>query len=157
MALYSFAGTVTGKLTYSLGPMLYWLLAPAARVGAPGSFVLTMAVVNAACVLGAVALARRRGGVWLMAAAAIGIAVMCRSLAANNFYDIWNPSVGLFPLLALIFVCWSLACGDYRLPPVTVLVGSRELQCEASFVPPALAALVVGVAGAALWWLRHRG
>jgi hypothetical protein len=153
---YSFAGNVTGKLTYSFGPMLYWLLAPAAHVGAPGSFVLTMALVNVACVLGAVALARRRGGIWLMVAAAIGIGLMCRSIAANNFYDIWNPSAGLFPLLALIFVCWSLACGDYGLLPVAVLLTSFELQCEDSFVPPALGAFAVGLLGLIVWWLRAR-
>src|SRR6516162_4862266 len=73
---YSFASTVTGKLTYSLGPMLYWLLAPAAHIGAPASFVYTMAVVNVGSIVGAVALARRRGGVWLMLAAAVGIALM---------------------------------------------------------------------------------
>src|SRR5439155_25479323 len=153
---YSFAGAVTGKLTYSFGPMLYWLLAPAAHVGAPASFVVTMAIVNVACVLGAVALARRGGGTWLMVAAAIGIGLMCRSIAANNFYDIWTPSAGLFPLLALIFVCWSLACGEYRLLPVAVLLTSFELQCEDSFVPPALAAFAVGLVGLTVWWLRAR-
>jgi len=153
---YSFAGTVTGKLTYSLGPMLYWLLAPAAHVGAPATFVWTMGTVNVASILGAVALARRRGGIWLMVAAAVGIGLMCRSLAANNFYDIWNPSAGLFALLLLIFVCWSLACGEYRLLPLAILVASFEAQCEDAFVPPALAALVVGLAGLLLWWLRER-
>ena len=153
---YSFAGAVTGKLTYSFGPMLYWLLAPAAHVGAPASFVWTMAIVNVACVLGAVALARRRGGAWLMVAAAAGIGLMCRSIAANNFYDIWNPSAGLFPLLALIFVGWSLACGDYRLLPVAALLASFELQCEDSFVPASLGVSAVGLAGLVLWRLRAR-
>ena len=153
---YSFATTVTGKLTYSLGPMLYWLLAPAAHVGAPASFVYTMAAVNAGSVIGAVALARRRGGVWLMLAAAVGIALMCRSLAANNFYDIWNPSAGLFPLLLLIFVCWSLACGDYKLLPLAVLVASFLAQCEDAFLPPAAAAIAVGFAGLAIAYPRLR-
>jgi hypothetical protein len=147
---YSFASTVTGKLTYSLGPMLYWLLAPAAHIGAPASFVYTMAAVNIGSIMGAVALARRRGGVWLMLAAAVGIALMCRSLAANNFYDIWNPSAGLFPLLLLIFVCWSLACGDYRLLPLAVLVASFLAQCEDAFLPPTIAAMAVGLAGLAI-------
>jgi hypothetical protein len=153
---YSFAGSVTGKLTYSLGPMLYWLLAPAAHVGAPGSFVLTMGLVNVASVLGAVALARRRGGLWLMVAAAVGIGLMARSIAANNFYDIWNPSAGLFPLLALIFVSWSLACGEYRLLPVAALLASFLLQCEDSFIPPALGVSAVGLVGLGLWWRRGR-
>src|SRR2546423_9487187 len=86
-----------------------------------------------------------------MVAAAVGIGLMCRSIAANNFYDIWNPSGGLFPLLALIFLCWSLACGEYRLAPATVLLASFELQCEAGFIPPTLAALAVGAAGLAGW------
>jgi hypothetical protein len=153
---YSFAGSVTGKLTYSFGPMLYWLLAPAAHYGAPASFVVTMAAVNAGSVVCAVALARRRGGLLLAALAALAIGLMCRSLAANNFYDIWNPSAGLFPLLALVFVCWSLACGEFRLLPLAALLGSFELQCEDAFVPPALAALVIGLAGAALWYRRRR-
>jgi len=154
---YSFVGSVTGKLTYSFGPMLYWLLAPAAHYGAPVSFVLTMAAFNAGAVVCSVALARRRGGLWLAVLAAAAIGLMCRSLAANNFYDIWNPSAGLFPLLALVFVCWSLACGEYRLLPLAALLASFELQCEDAFVPPALAALVIGLAGAALWRLRRHG
>jgi hypothetical protein len=109
-----------------------------------------MAVVNVGSIVGAVALARRRGGVWLMLAAAVGIALMCRSLAANNFYDIWNPSAGLFPLLLLIFVCWSLACGDYRLLPLAVFVASFLAQCEDAFLPPTIAAMVVGLAGLAI-------
>src|SRR5437879_6592896 len=151
---YSFVGSVTGKLTYSFGPMLYWLLAPAAHYGAPVSFVLTMAALNAGAVVCSVALARRRGGLWLAVLAAAAIGLMCRSLAANNFYDIWNPSAGLFPLLALVFVCWSLACGDYRLLPVAVLLTSFLVQLEDSFIPASLGAFAVGLGGFALWWWR---
>jgi hypothetical protein len=153
---YSFTSTVVGKLTHSLGPMLYWLLAPAAYIGAPQSFVWTMAIVNVGSILGAVALARRRGGTWLMLAAAIGIALMCRSLVANNFYDTWNPSAGLFPLLGLVFVSWSLACGEYRLLPLGVLLVSFLVQCEDGFVAPAVGAFAVGLAGLAIWWLAQR-
>jgi hypothetical protein len=153
---YSFTSTVVGKLTYSLGPMLYWLLAPAAHIGAPQSFVWTMAIVNVGSILGAVALARRRGGTWLMLAAAIGIALMCRSLVSNNFYDTWNPSAGLFPLLLLIFVSWSLACGEYRLLPLAVGLVSFLVQCEDGFVAPAVGAFLVGLAGFAIWWLGQR-
>ncbi|HYM45250.1 MAG TPA: hypothetical protein VES65_03705 [Solirubrobacteraceae bacterium] len=154
---YSFASTVTGRLTYSLGPMLYWLLAPAAHLGAPASLVLTMAAVNVGSILATVALARRRGGVWLMFAAAVAIGLMCRSLAAFNFYDIWNPSAGLFGLMLLMFVCWSLGCGEYRLLAPAVLVASFCMQCEDAFVPPSLGLLAVGLGGLALarGWLRR--
>jgi hypothetical protein len=154
---YSFAGTVTGHLTYSLGPMLYWLLAPAAHVGAPASLVLTMTSVNVASILGTVALARRRGGLWLMLATATAIPLMCRSLASSNFYDIWNPSAGLFPLMLLIFASWSLACGEYRLAPLVLLLASFCAQCEDAFLPPSLGLVAVGFGGLALsrGWLRQ--
>src|SRR4029077_15024735 len=85
-----------------------------------------------------------------------GIGLMCRSIAANNFYDIWNPSAGLFPLLALIFVAWSIACGDYRLLPLGALLVSFLLQLEDSFVPAALGLSVVGLLGLGLWRARTR-
>src|SRR5437763_14623937 len=59
---YSEASIITGRATYSPGPMLYWLLALPARVGAPASLTLTTAAVNIVSILGVVALARRRGG-----------------------------------------------------------------------------------------------
>ena len=35
----------------------------------------------------------------------------------------WNPSAPLLPFTLLIFLAWSVACGDFRLLPLTVLVG----------------------------------
>ena len=50
-------------------------------------------------------------------------------------------------LLLLIFVCWSLACGEYRLLPLAALLASYCAQCEDAFVPPALGLLAVGLVG----------
>ena len=147
---YSFASEVTGHPTYSLGPMLYWLLAPAAHIGSPGSLIVTMAALNAASIAAAVALARRRGGVGLMLATGAAIALMCRSLTAADFYDIWNPAAALFPLLALAFVCWSLGCGEHRLAPAAALLGSYCAQCHDAFAMLAAALLLAGTAGLAL-------
>ncbi len=147
---YSFATEVTGHPTYSLGPMLYWLLAPAAHIGSPGSLIVTMAALNVASIALAVVLARRRGGVWLMLAAAAAIAYMCRSLTAADFYDIWNPAAALFPLLALAFVCWSLGCGEHRLAPVAALLASYCAQCHDAFAVLSAALLLVGAAGLVL-------
>ncbi|HEX4717960.1 MAG TPA: hypothetical protein VH300_05485, partial [Thermoleophilaceae bacterium] len=102
---YSEASTVTGQPTYSPGPLLYWLLAVPARVGAPGSLTLTMAALNVACIMGAVALARRRGGDLLMVLTGVAIALACLSLSAESLHGIFNPSAALFPFLLLVFLC----------------------------------------------------
>jgi hypothetical protein len=147
VGLHSDVSAVTHHAVYSLGPMLFWLLALPARLGSPGTLVLTMGLLNTAAIVGAVLLARRRGGRALMFLAAIGIVLMSRSLAPEVLHDVWNPSAGLFPFTLLIFLCWSLACGEHRLLPLTVLVASFVLQCQLAFVPPVLGLLAVGLIG----------
>jgi hypothetical protein len=145
---YSEAGLVIrGQAMHSPGPMLYWLIALPARFAGIGSLPVTMGVVNVIAIVACVALAHRRGGLVLMTATAVGIAVMCQSLATETFYDIWNPAAGLFPFLLLIFLCWSLACGDYRLLPVTVLVASYVTQTHLMYGPPTAVLLAVGLGG----------
>jgi hypothetical protein len=154
---YTLAGDVTGRVTHSLGPMLFWLLAIPSHFGSVASMTWTMGAFNALCVVGAVALARRRGGFVLMFATAIAIALMCQSLAAETFHDVWNPSAGLFPFTLEIFLCWSLACGEYRLLPLTALVASFVVQAHLMFLLPTAGLLVVGVGGLALSrWLAGR-
>jgi hypothetical protein len=111
---------------------------------------LTMGLVNSAAIIGAVVLARRRGGRALMLITAVALVLMSRSLAPEVLHDIWNPSAGLFPFTLLIFLCWSLACGEYRLLPLTVLVVSFVVQCQLAFVPPCLGLLAVGLVGLAV-------
>ncbi len=156
---YSYAGHVTGKSTYSLGPMLYWLLALPAHFGSPASITWTMAALNTLAIIGVVVLARRRGGVVLMFAAAVAVALMCQSVAAETLHDIWNPSAGLLPFTLLIFLCWSLACGEYRLLPLTALVASFMLQDNLMYLPPTIGLLAVAFGGLLLsrvWPLGRR-
>jgi hypothetical protein len=150
VGLHSDVGAVTHQAVYSLGPMLFWLLAVPARFGNPGALTLTMGLLNTAAIVGVVVLARRRGGRPLMFITAIAVVLMSRSLPPEVLHDVWNPSAGLFPFTLLIFLCWSLACGEYRLLPLTVLVASFVVQCQLAFVPPSLALLVVGLGGLAM-------
>jgi hypothetical protein len=144
---HSDAGALTHHAVYSLGPMLFWLLALPARLGSPGTLTLTTGLVNIAAIVWIIVLARRRGGRVLMFITAIAIVLMSRSLAPEVLHDVWNPAAGLFPFTLLIFLCWSLACGEYRLLPVTVLVWSFVVQCQLAFLLPSLGALAVGMAG----------
>lgn len=135
--------------TYSLGPMLYWLLAIPARIDGI-AVVLTMAAVNAACVVGSVLLAGRRGGIALALGTAGALALMCRSLPVEIPYEVWNCWAGVFPFTLLLFLAWSVACGDYRLLPLLALVGSYVLQVHFTYLLPGAAALLVGLVGMAV-------
>jgi hypothetical protein len=150
LGLHSDVSAVTHHDVYSLGPMLFWLLAIPSRIGAPSWMTLTMGLLNTAAIVGVVALARRRGGVALMLASAVGIVLMSRSLSPEVLHDIWNPSAGLFPFTLLIFLCWSLACGEHRLLPLTALTFSFVVQCQMAFVPPCVGLVAVGLAGLAV-------
>ncbi|MDQ6810752.1 MAG: hypothetical protein M3Z95_02485 [Actinomycetota bacterium] len=147
VGLHSDAGALTHHAVYGLGPMLFWLLALPTRIGGPWALALTMGLVNIAAIVGVVALVRRRGGQALMFVTAIAVVVMSRSLAPEVLHDVWNPSAALFPFTLLILLCWSLACGEHRLLPVTVLVASFVVQCQLAFLAPSLGLMAVGLAG----------
>ena len=141
---------LSGHNTYSPGPLLYWLLAVPAHFMAPIWLVVWMGIVNGLAVIGMVLLAHRRGGLALMLATGAAVAVMCGSLPNESLHDIFNPYAALLPFTLLLFLCWSIACGDYRLLPFTAVVGSFVVQCHLSVVLPALGALGVGVVGLTL-------
>jgi hypothetical protein len=146
---------VLDQQAYHPGPLLFWLLAlPAHFIGAT-SLPVTVGIVNVACVMGVVALAHRRGGWPLAAVVAVAIPIMLASLPTDALADVWNPSAPLLPFTLLIFVAWSLACGEYRLLPLAVLLASFAPQSHLIYSLPALGALVVGVVGMILT-LRSR-
>src|SRR5437763_7313919 len=133
---YSASSLVVHHPTYSLGPLLYWLLAVPSRVGGPAAMTATMGLLDAVAAAGVVLVARRRGGRVLMLVAAVAVALMCRSLVAETYHDIWNPSAGVLPLTLAIFLSWSLACGEHRLLPVAIVVASFAAQSELTYALP---------------------
>jgi hypothetical protein len=152
---YSESGYVTGQIVHSPGPLLYWLLAIPTRFGSVSSIAVWMGILNTLAIVACVALARRRGGLVLMFAVAIAVALMCQSLASESFHDVWNPAAALFPFLLAIFLCWSVACGDHRLLPATALVASFVTQTHLTYVVPTVGLLAVAGVGLCAG-LRHR-
>jgi hypothetical protein len=108
---------------------------------------VTMGALNTLAFVGSVVLARRRGGLPLMFATALAIALMCQSLPAEAMHDIWNPAAALFPFLLLIFTCWSIACGDQRLLPLAVLLASFVTQTHLVYALPVALLAAVALAG----------
>jgi hypothetical protein len=144
------ASEAAHHVTYSAGPLLFWLLAVPTRWLGPSAPAVTIGLVNVASVFGIVALARRRGGGGLMVATAIALPLMLVSLPAETYSDPWNSSAPLFPLALLFFLAWSLACGEFRLLPLTVLVASFVAQCHLTYGVPTLLVLGVGIVGLAV-------
>ena len=144
------ATAVLDEPAYSPGPLLFWLLALPARLPEPSMLIVAVGLLNLASVIGIVGLAHRRGGRPLMLAVALAVPLMLAALPGEAHSDIWNSSAPLLPFLLLLFLAWSLACGEYRLLPVTVLVASFVAQAHLTFAPPALGAMAVGLAGLAL-------
>jgi hypothetical protein len=56
----------------------------------------------------------------------------------------------------LTFLAWSLACGEYRLLPLTLLVASFVAQAHLTFVAPVLGMTAVGVVGLAVALLDRK-
>ncbi len=142
---FSLAGS-RGPSTHSPGPMLFWYSALSVR-GPVWAIPVFASVVNAACFAGSILLARRRGGIGLAAVVALGCLALVRSLGPVTMAEVWNPWIGLVPLVLLVFLVWSVLDGDRRLLPVAVLVGSFTLQGHLSLLFPSLALLVVAVVG----------
>ena len=151
---WSTTSRIVGEPTFSLGPLLYWVLAFPSRLPWVTALPVTMGIINTASVVGIVALARRRGGRPLMFASAVVVTVMCASLQTEVFHDIWAPTAPLVLITLLIFASWSIACGDRWLLPLAVLIASFAAQCHLMFLLPSAALLTVGLLGLA--WISRR-
>ena len=81
---------------------------------------------------------------------------MVSSLPTHAYSDVWNPAAALMPFTLLIFCAWSVACGEHRLLPLTVLAASFAAQCHLAYLIPSLGALAVGVAGLAIFHISAR-
>jgi hypothetical protein len=146
---YTQSSTLIDEPAYSLGPLLYWLLAIPAHLG-PAAITLTMGAVSAACVAGAVVLAARRGGPGLALATALALILTSRSLPVEVPYEIWNAWSGVFPFTLLLFVAWSVACGDHWLLPLLALTASFVIQAHLTYVTPAVLVVAVALGGLVL-------
>lgn len=147
---FSLAGSTGTDQVFSPGPLLYVVLAPAARFGPAWTLPATMGLLASAGFGLALYAARRIGGWWFAVLVAFGLVGTIRASDASTFVEVWNPWAGLAPFAALVFVSWLIALGNRRWLPVAVVLASFLVQAHLTYLPPSLVLLAIAlVAG---WW-----
>lgn len=140
------------------GPALFYALAlPYRAFGSRSNGLLAAALlINAASVAGIVLLAWRRGGRPLALGTAIGLTLLCRALGGNVLRDPWNPSITVLPFAALLFLAWSIACGDDWMLPIAALVASFVVQSHVGYAVLVIVVLVVAIVLRLVAVAQHR-
>ena len=110
------------------------LLAGAALIGAVGTVVVVVVLLNAPV--------PRLVGVFGLLVSA----VLLRGLGGAFLWDPWNPRVILLPFLAFVLLCWWAATGEDRALPFAVAIASFVTQTHVSLVPEAIAMLLLAAA-----------
>ena len=138
------------------GPVLYYLLAiPYRLTGATsGSLAFAAVFVNALAVLGILLVARRRGGLPLLVTTAVVTLLLVNGLGPQFARDVWNPHITVLPFLLLVFLAWTMSCGDRWAAPVGAIVASFVVQTHVGYALPALVLAAGGFVGLA-WSTRH--
>ena len=94
---FSLAGSDGSEQVFSPGPLLYLVLAPAARFGPAWTLPLTMAALSCGCFTLALAAARRIGGWWFAVIVAVGLLGTIRASGAGTFIEVWTRGRGSRP------------------------------------------------------------
>jgi hypothetical protein len=136
------------------GPVLFWALAPFKwRFGTTGVLV-GVVVLNALAIVGALLVARRRGGLPLVVLVGAAVLTLTWALGPSLLADPWNPWVAVLPFFTFVLLAWDLADGELWALPWLVGVGTFLVQTHLGY---ALLVLGLGLTGALLarGALRH--
>jgi hypothetical protein len=118
----------------NLGPLLYDLYAPTAKLFESGAGVaLGAALLNGASVLGIAFLAHRRGGPVLGTAAMAATAALVWAMGSELLFDPVQTQSLLLPFLAFLFLVWSASCGDRAALPWASGIGSLLVQTHLTY------------------------
>jgi len=138
------------------GPMLFYVLAPFYWLTGGSSIALNLGAlaINAASIGGMAFLARRRGGTTLLLCTFLACALLMRTLGPDFLRDPWNTYVTVLPFGLLVFLVWSMICGELWATPAAVVVASFLAQTHVGFVVLALPLLAFGAVWQVVMTLR---
>lgn len=147
-------GQVSHLVTRSLGPMMFWALAPFYWLTGGRSVGLWIGAAfwSCAAALTTVVLAWRRRGRGLALLTAALQLVLIATLGPHQYADPWNPSLTLLPLATVFMLAWGLAEGADWLAVPAVVLASYEAQTHLSMVIPT--GVMILVALGFRWRLR---
>lgn len=137
------------------GPILFYLLAVPYRLSGGRAIGLSVGalVINGASIAGMALVARRRGGTALLLCTLVACGVLVQALGADFMRDYWVCFVTTFPFGLMLFLTWSMACGERWALPAGAVVASFLAQTHVGFVPVAIPLLAWG-AGWLVWRVR---
>lgn len=137
------------------GPLLFYLLAVPYRLSGSAAIGLSIGalLINGASIAGMAVIARRRGGTPLLLCTLVASGLLVRALGADFMWDYWVCFVTTLPFGLLLFLTWSMACGERWALPVAAAVGTFLAQTHVGFVPVAIP-LVLWGAGWLVWRAR---
>jgi len=137
------------------GPIVFWALAPFARLLGHRGVLLGVGLINAAALTVALLAARLRGGWPLVGIVALGTTTLVAALGTDLLIDPWNPWVAVLPYLAYVMAAWCVLAGEHRWLWVMVVTGSFAVQAHVGYLPLVLIVGVVAVAVGAVRIVRH--
>lgn len=137
---------------YHPGPAMFYVLAVPYRLagGSPVGLLLGALAINAGSIAAMAAIARRRGGTAAMLLTLVACGLLIRSMGWDFLTTPWNPYITVLPYGVLVYLVWSLLCGDRWALPLATLVTAFLMQTHVGYAVLSLPLLVVGAVGLAV-------
>jgi hypothetical protein len=132
------------------GPMSFYALWPTWKVLGSSAWGMQVGaiVLNAVASIGAVLVARRRGGLRLAVGITAVLLVLMLGYGLDTLVQPWNPYIPLLWWFLALLALWSVLCGDLVLAPVAVVAASMAAQTHVPYL-----GLCIGVCGFVAAWL----
>lgn len=150
LGTWTSASIQTGRDVNNPGPLLFDIFALPAKLDPRVGVAVGAALLNIACVVVGVVVARRRGDSTRVYGVLAAMAALVWTLGSELVIDPWQPHALLFPFLLYLVIVWNLLDGDVAVLPLAVGVASLLVQSHLSYavIVPVLGLL--GLVGAGL-------
>ena len=140
------------------GPLGLWAMFPVYRLFGATGWAMSVASVflHLAASSAALWVARRRGGIRLVLAVAVMLALLLHAAGWQILSDGWNPHIAFLWWVVFLLGIWSLTLGDHAMLPISVVAGSFCLANHIGYLGLVVALLGAGLVALAVLDGRRR-